>query len=105
MTDLCEWQARAWHHAEDKGFHTLENNPAARLMLVVCEVAEAVEALRHGNPPSEHCPEISSVAEELADVVIRVLDLAEELGIDLESAMATKMAFNAGRERLHGKKF
>ena len=38
-----------------------------------------------------------------ADVVIRVLDLCEALGIDLERAMVLKTAYNEGRPHKHGK--
>ncbi len=41
---------------------------------------------------------------ELADVVIRVMDLAEHLGIDLEMAISEKHSFNATRPRRHGGK-
>lgn len=40
---------------------------------------------------------------ELADVIIRTLDLASGLGIDIEEAIRIKMDFNATRPRLHGR--
>jgi hypothetical protein len=78
-----------------------------RIALVHSELSEMLEACRK-NPdgPSEHCPEISAVAEEIADAVIRAGDLAAGYGIDLDSAVEVKMAFNASRPRMHGgKKF
>ncbi len=41
---------------------------------------------------------------EIADVVIRCLDLAGGLGIDLEEIIAEKVAFNRGRKHRHGGK-
>jgi NTP pyrophosphatase (non-canonical NTP hydrolase) len=41
---------------------------------------------------------------ELADILIRVLDLAGRMDIDLDAVVAEKMRYNAGREYLHGKK-
>lgn len=41
---------------------------------------------------------------ELADVVIRCMDLAGHLGIDLGAVVELKMAYNAGRPHLHGRK-
>lgn len=41
---------------------------------------------------------------ELADIVIRVCDLAGFLGIDLETAIKDKMAYNATRPHRHGGK-
>jgi NTP pyrophosphatase (non-canonical NTP hydrolase) len=40
---------------------------------------------------------------ELADIMIRVADLAGALGIDLESAVQKKHAYNLGRPRKHGR--
>lgn len=40
---------------------------------------------------------------ELADAVIRVLDLAGALGVDLESAMLAKHDYNKSRPYRHGK--
>jgi len=39
---------------------------------------------------------------ELADVIIRVLDLAEALGMDMGKTMAAKMKYNETREHKHG---
>lgn len=79
-----------------------------RLMLIAGEATEAHEELRAGHRVDEayHSeggkPE--GVPSELADIVIRVFDLAGEAGIDLASVIAGKLAFNATRERMHGGK-
>ena len=44
------------------------------------------------------------MASELADIVIRVGDLAERLGIDLGRAVEEKHAFNLTRAMKHGGK-
>ena len=44
------------------------------------------------------------VGVELADVVIRVLDLAEMLDIDLTGIILTKMKYNESRPYRHGNK-
>ncbi len=41
---------------------------------------------------------------ELADVIIRALDLAWMLGIDIDSAVREKLEFNASRGQMHGGK-
>ena len=64
-------------------------------MLITTEVAEAAEAVR--------LEDGDNFCEELADVCIRVFDLAGGLGINLEHEIAKKMAFNRNREPLHGK--
>lgn len=66
-----------------------------KLALIVSEVGEAIEAVRHGNEPG--------LAEELADIVVRVCDLAEARGIDIEEAVFSKMCANEARPYMHGK--
>lgn len=43
--------------------------------------------------------------DELADVMIRVMDLAAFKGIDLEAHIKAKMRYNSLREHKHGKKY
>ncbi len=47
----------------------------------------------------------NTVEDELTDVIIRVLDLCGQLGIDIEQHMELKMAYNAKREYKHGKEY
>ena len=66
------------------------------LCLIHSEVSEALEAMRkHDRPNFE---------EELADVIIRVLDLTGGLGIDIERAIHEKLEVNRQREHRHGGK-
>ena len=44
------------------------------------------------------------IPTELADVIIRVLDIAAEFGIDLDTAMRLKMDYNKTRGYKHGGK-
>lgn len=68
-----------------------------RLMLISGEVAEAHEALRK--------KDYENFKEELADIVIRVFDLAGGLSIDLEAEIIKKMEKNKSRAYKHGKAF
>lgn len=67
-----------------------------KLMLIVSEVAEAMEGHRKGLP-DDKLPDRPMIEVELADAVIRIADLAGALGLDLGGAVAAKMAFNAVR--------
>lgn len=75
------------------------------IMLIVTELAEAVEALRHGNMPSDHIPACTGEVEELADVVIRIMDYAAGFELPLAEAIELKTEFNASRGYKHGKAF
>ena len=66
-----------------------------KLALIVSEVGEAIEAVRCGNEPN--------LAEELADIIVRVCEFAEARGIDIEEAVFTKMQMNEARPYMHGK--
>ena len=69
------------------------------------ELSEALEALRHGNPPDDKIPQHSGAAAELGDTIIRIMDLAGKRGWNVAQAMIDKMAFNAKRAYKHGKNF
>lgn len=98
-----------------------------KLMLIVTEVAEAMEDYRVGAMEENAEPCCADYAQfragtthtvgcngrpgkptgfpsELADVVIRVADLCGALGIDLEGAVERKTAFNKTRSHKHGGK-
>jgi NTP pyrophosphatase (non-canonical NTP hydrolase) len=66
-----------------------------KLMLLVTEVAEAAEAVRHDD--------FDNFKEELADAAIRLLDITESCGMDLEAEIEAKMVINRQREHKHGK--
>ncbi len=73
------------------------------LALVHEGVSEAGSALRHGNPPDDKVPEFSGVEAELADVVIRIMDLAHARTWRVGEAIVAKLAMNATRPAMHGK--
>jgi hypothetical protein len=75
-------------------------------MLIVSELSEALEALRHGNPPDDKIPEFNGAVAELADAVIRAMDMCAARGWPLGEAIVAKHAMNKSRARMHGgKKF
>lgn len=66
------------------------------LALIHSEVSEALEAFRKDD--------MANFAEEMADVVIRVLDVCGGLGIDLGRGILDKLAKNRQRGYKHGGK-
>jgi len=90
--------------AKEKGWWDEPRETGTCLMLMVSELAEAMEGYRVGNPPSDKIPAFSQIEEELADVIIRILDYAEHNGFCIEGAIVAKMAYNKTREHRHGGK-
>ncbi len=92
--------------AKSKGWWDADRNNGEALCLIHSEVSEALEALRVGNPPDDKIPEFSGAEAELADVVIRIMDLSHARGWNVGAAIIAKMEMNKGREKMHGgKKF
>ena len=103
------------------------------LCLIHAELSEALEEYREGNPliygtcalAAEDCkfsgvcdrvgrpgegegidgpckPE--GIAVELADVILRTLDLMAAIGVDVDAVVMAKHKYNLGREYRHGDK-
>jgi NTP pyrophosphatase (non-canonical NTP hydrolase) len=66
-------------------------------MLIVSEVAEAMEADRKGLM-DDKLPHRSGLEVELADAVIRIFDLAGAKGLDIGNAIMEKILYNMSRE-------
>lgn len=90
--------------AKAKGWWDGPRNEGEIIALIHSELSEGLEAIRHGNKPSDHCPEMTGLEEELADAMIRILDYAHHKGFDMEKVMLAKMAFNDTRSFKHGGK-
>jgi NTP pyrophosphatase (non-canonical NTP hydrolase) len=88
--------------AKSKGWWDEPRHAAECLMLIVTEVAEAMEVTR--DPTVFGTEYNEKFGEELADVVIRVFDLAEHLQINIEKAIVKKCLKNAQRPYRHGNK-
>jgi len=84
-----------WKVATPLSWHDERHIPTL-LCLIHSEVSEALEGFRHGDR--------KNVAEELADTIIRVLDLAGGLGIDIDAEVEAKLAKNRERGFRHGGK-
>ena len=83
-----------WHDPETS--EKLDRNKGEMLMLIVSEVAEAMEGERKGLMDT-YLPHRRMAEVELADVLIRIFDYAGAFGYDLDGAVAEKLVYNANR--------
>jgi len=123
LKGLNEASNQIFQNNKAKGFWDKERNVGELLMLVTSELGEAMEAHRkgkfanvsklesfinEGEEPFE--PNFityikDTFEDEIADAVIRLLDLSAGLGIDLEKHISAKVKFNTSRPKLHGKAY
>jgi len=101
---LNVYAARAHGYARRQGFwdgligadgEPDVNTTLMKLALITEEVGEAVSAAR--------VKDVANFEEELADICIRVFDLAEAHHVNLERCILNKMSQNEGRPKMHGK--
>ncbi len=94
---------KCFQNALDAGWHTdletgelIERNKAEMLMLIVSEVAEAMEGVRK-DLKDDHLPLRSMEEVELADTIIRIMDYAGRWGLDIGGAIIEKLEYNKNR--------
>ena len=118
MTTLNEIADAVHENAKAKGFHDF-NEPESVFIANQCnnlhgEVTELWDAYRAGNEnmPCDKSPKMMALGitplncneEELADIIIRALDISRRLNIDILEAIISKHEFNKTRPFKHGKK-
>ena len=75
---------------------TIQRNVGELLMLTVSELAEGMEGHRKGLF-DDHLPHFPMLTVELADAIIRILDMGGNLNLSIDRAFIDKMAYNAVR--------
>lgn len=89
--------------ALSKGFNNAETDPFIQLCLIHSELGEATDALRK-DKVDDHIPEFLGVEAELADAVIRIMNMAAAKNYRVAEAIIAKMAYNKTRPYKHGNK-
>jgi NTP pyrophosphatase (non-canonical NTP hydrolase) len=118
MNKLAE---EIFQNNKEKGFWDKERNTGEMLMLVVSELGEAMEALRKDRMANiDAFKEVTdeqlfennfkanikdTFEDEIADSIIRLLDMCGGLNIDIDFHIEQKLKYNKTRPRLHGKNF
>lgn len=96
FSEAChEANAKWWQNMETG--EPLERNKGELLMLMVSEIAEAMEGERK-DLMDDKLPHRKMAEVELVDALIRIFDYAGAYGYDLSGAFDEKMAYNAKRE-------
>lgn len=99
--------ASGWHNRKISWHHEI----GAQVGLIHSEASEALEEVRVAESIKdlqirfEENGKPAGFVVEMADIVIRVMDTCEQLGLDLPDAMEKKNEYNKTRERRHGGKF
>lgn len=95
----------ARHHVRmvAKGFWEKPRNDGEGLLLMVTEICEGFEGLRNNVIHSDKIPDFSPMEEELADLILRVMDYGKGRKLRIAEALIAKMVYNLGRPYKHGK--
>lgn len=99
LQDTCHNAAVAggwWHDLMTGVSLKGQRNIPEMLCLIHSEISEAMEGHRK-NKMDDKLPHRKAIEVELADAVIRIMDLSGGLNLDIAAAIVEKMAYNAQR--------
>lgn len=91
--------------ANEKGWWEDGREDGTCIALMHSELSEGLEALRKDLESDKIAP-FMGIEEELADTIIRIMDFAEQMDLQVAEAVLVKHEFNRHRAHKHGgKKF
>lgn len=94
--NLTELAAENHQNNINKGWYDNKPSIPELLCMIHSEVSEVTDAYRNSRD--------EEIGEELADIILRTLDLAAYMKIDIHAAVLDKLSFNKTREYRHGGK-
>ena len=118
ITDINEFAYAVHENAIEKGFHPTDESEdqfiANQCNNMHAEITELWDAFR-SDTQYQWCDKaakmrelgltpIDCAQEELADIIIRALDVSERIGINIVVALNSKHEYNKTRPYKHGKK-
>ena len=95
LSRVIHAENRKWWFAEDG--RPLKRNTYELLCLIHSEISEAMEGHRK-SLMDDKLPHRPMLEVELADALMRIVDMAAGFNLDLAGAVEEKMAYNAKRE-------
>jgi len=95
LSARCHEANKTWWHDPKTG-EPIERNHGEQFMLIVSEIAEAMEGKRK-NLQDDKLPHRKMVEVEIADALIRIFDYCGGHGLDIGGAFEEKMAYNKNR--------
>jgi len=93
---LTSIQNKLHGQARDMGWHNKEREVGTLIALCHSELSEALEGARK-DLMDDHLKERKMLEVELADCIIRILDMAGLYNLDVAGAIADKHLYNANR--------
>ncbi|MDN5725359.1 MAG: nucleotide pyrophosphohydrolase [Propionibacteriales bacterium] len=101
MSDLIELRDRMRDFTAERDWGQF-HDPKSLILALVGEVGELAEVFQwlpsaHSNALSREEPTATQVRDELADVLLYLVRLADVLDVDLHAAALDKMAKNASK--------